>query len=107
MLYGLGAWWSFRENSFAAPVVKIQEGQRAIETGPYAFVRHAMYASGILLFLGLPLLLGSWLGLAGSALFVLAVAWRAVHEERALRAELRGYSAYAERVRYRLIPRVW
>ena len=94
-------------DAFAAPVVKIQEGQRTIDTGPYAIVRHPMYASALLLFLGLPLLLGSWLGLAFSPLFILGIAWRAVREERALRAELAGYEAYAERVRYRFIPLVW
>ena len=83
---GLGTWWTFRENAFAAPVVKIQEGQRAIDTGPYRIVRHPMYASTLLLFIGMPLLLGSWVGLALAAVFILALAWRTVHEERALRA---------------------
>jgi protein-S-isoprenylcysteine O-methyltransferase Ste14 len=105
--YGLGVWWTLRENPFAAPVVKIQESQRAIDTGPYAIVRHPMYASGLFLFIGIPLLLGSWLGLAFSALFILAIAWRAVQEERALRAELTGYEDYAARVRSRLVPFVW
>jgi protein-S-isoprenylcysteine O-methyltransferase Ste14 len=106
-LYMLGAWWAFRENAFAAPVVKIQEGQRAIDTGPYAIVRHPLYASALLLFIGLPLLLGSWLGLAFAPLFILGVAWRTVREERALRAELTGYEAYTQRVRYRFVPFVW
>jgi protein-S-isoprenylcysteine O-methyltransferase Ste14 len=66
-----------------------------------------MYVSGSLLFIGLPLLLGSWLGLALSALFIPAIAWRAVREERVLRAELSGYDDYAARVRYRFIPFVW
>jgi protein-S-isoprenylcysteine O-methyltransferase Ste14 len=107
VLYMLGGWWTFRENTFAAPVVKVQEGQKTIDTGPYAIVRHPMYASGLLFFLGLPLLLGSWLGLCLSALFILACAWRAVREENALRAELRGYEDYTARVRYRFIPYVW
>ena len=106
-LYMLGAWWAFRENAFAAPVVKIQEGQRVIDTGPYAIVRHPMYTSAIFLLIGIPLMLGSWLGLAFSALFILGLAWRTVHEERVLRAELKGYEDYAARVRYRLIPFVW
>lgn len=97
----------FAKNPFAAPVVKIQESQRVIDTGPYAIVRHPMYASGLFLFIGIPLLLGSWLGLAFSALFILAIAWRAVQEERALRAELTGYEDYAARVRSRLVPFVW
>lgn len=107
LLEGLGIWWTFRENGFAAPVVKLQQGQRTIDTGPYAIVRHPMYTSALLLFLGVPLLLGSWLGLALAVPFILAVAWRAVHEEETLRAELNGYDAYAKRVRYRLIPFIW
>ncbi len=107
VLYMLGAWWTFRENAFAAPVVKIQEGQQVIDTGPYAIVRHPMYASALLLLIGIPLLLGSWLGLAFSALFILGVGWRAVHEEDALRAELSGYEEYTTRVRYRFVPFVW
>ena len=103
----LGTWWTFRENAFAAPVVKIQEGQRAVDTGPYAVVRHPMYASALFLFIGVPLLLGSWLGLAFSAVFILGIAWRAMQEERVLRAELSGYEGYAARVRYRFVPRVW
>jgi protein-S-isoprenylcysteine O-methyltransferase Ste14 len=98
---GAGTWWTFRENAFAAPVVKIQQGQKAIDTGPYAFVRHPMYTSAVLLLIGMPLLLGSWIGLALSVVFILGLAWRAVHEERTLRDELQGYGQYAGRVRYR------
>ena len=106
-LYMLGVWWTFRENAFAAPVVKIQEGQRVIDTGPYAIVRHPMYASGLLCFVSLPLLLGSWWGLFFGALFILAIAWRAVREEGVLRAELPGYDDYTARVPYRFVPFVW
>jgi protein-S-isoprenylcysteine O-methyltransferase Ste14 len=104
---GAGTFWTFRENAFAAPVVKIQQGQKAIATGPYAFVRHPMYTSAALLLIGMPLLLGSWIGLALSIVFILGITWRAVHEERALQDELQGYGDYTERVRYRLIPYVW
>jgi protein-S-isoprenylcysteine O-methyltransferase Ste14 len=103
----LGTWRTFRANTFAAPVVKIQEGQRVIDTGPYAIVRHPMYASALFLFIGVPLLLGSWLGLALSVILILGIAWRTVREERVLRAELGGYDDYAARVRYRFIPFVW
>src|SRR5262245_25736576 len=106
-LYMLGAWWTFRANAFAAPVVKIQESQKVIDTGPYAIVRHPMYASAVLLFIGIPLLLSSWLGLAFSAFFILGIAWRATQEERTLRAELSGYDDYLKRVRYRLLPGIW
>ncbi len=102
-----GVWWTFRENIFAAPVVKIQENQKVIDTGPYTIVRHPMYASALLLFMGIPLLLGSWLGLLFSIPLILALAWRAVHEERTLCDELIGYKDYAARVRYRFIPFLW
>ena len=100
---------AFRENSYAAPVVKIQRerGHKTVSTGPYAFVRHPMYAGGLLMFLGMPLQLGSWLGLAALALMVPLLAVRIVMEERTLRAELEGYRDYAERVRYRMIPGLW
>src|SRR5688572_6422161 len=98
-----------RTNSFAAPVVKIQaaRGHRVISDGPYAVVRHPMYGGAVLLILGIPLLLGSWSGLALSPLLVLLFAVRAVKEERTLMAELPGYADYAARVRYRLVPMVW
>jgi protein-S-isoprenylcysteine O-methyltransferase Ste14 len=103
----LGSWWTLRVNAFAAPVVKVQEGQKVIDTGPYSVVRHPMYASALPLFVGLPLLLGSRLGLALSVVFVVAIAWRAVQEEGVLRRELPGYDEYARRVRYRMIPGIW
>lgn len=100
---------TFRENSYAAPVVKIQRerGQTVVTTGPYAIVRHPMYAGGMLMFLSMPLQLGSWLGLAAALLFVPLLSVRIVMEERMLRAELEGYADYARRVRWRLIPRIW
>jgi protein-S-isoprenylcysteine O-methyltransferase Ste14 len=100
---------TFRANSFAAPVVKIQKerGQKVITTGPYAHVRHPMYAGAILTLLGIPLLLGSWYGLALVPVLVAGLAARVVMEERTLRAELEGYADYAARVRYRLIPLIW
>ena len=105
----LAVLWTFRENSFAAPVVKIQEerGQKVISTGPYSIVRHPMYAGALLYMLGMPLLLGSWLGLAVLPLIVGFLTIRIFIEERALRKGLPGYSEYATRVRYRLVPYVW
>jgi protein-S-isoprenylcysteine O-methyltransferase Ste14 len=100
---------TLRENSFAAPVVKLQRerGQIVVTTGPYRWVRHPMYAGALLFFLGTPLQLGSWLGLAAAPLLIAALAVRVVMEERMLTAELKGYSDYAERVRWRLIPLIW
>jgi protein-S-isoprenylcysteine O-methyltransferase Ste14 len=97
------------ENSFAAPVVKIQDerGQKVITTGPYAYVRHPMYAGAILYFAGTALLLGSWWGLASVLVFIVLLAIRTFIEEKTLRTGLRGYDDYAARVRYKLIPMVW
>lgn len=101
--------WVFRENSFAAPVVKLQaeRAQRVISTGPYAHVRHPMYSGMILFFAGVPLMLGSWWGLAMAPLLLALLAVRIHIEERTLREGLPGYSNYAARVRYRLLPGVW
>ena len=100
---------TFRENTFAAPVVRIQRerGHKVVSTGPYRHVRHPMYAGAMFFFLGTPLLLGSWYGLALAPLMMGMLAARAVMEERMLVAELEGYAEYAARVRYRLIPFVW
>ena len=100
---------TFRENSFLSPTVRIQgeRGQTVISTGPYQYVRHPMYAGGLLLFLGTPLLLGSWYGLLLVLVMIPGGAVRAVLEERVLREELPGYDAYMAQVKYRLIPYVW
>ena len=102
-------WLTFRENSFAAPVIKIQKerGQRVISTGPYGIVRHPMYAGAALYLTGMPLLLGSWLGLLVLPLILCALVLRIFIEEAALRKGLTGYDEYAARVRYRLVPSVW
>jgi protein-S-isoprenylcysteine O-methyltransferase Ste14 len=100
---------TFRANSFAAPVVKIQKarGQTVVTTGPYRYVRHPMYAGAIPLFFGVPLLLGSGYGLALAPLWVALLALRIPMEERTLRENLDGYGDYAMRVRYRLVPGIW
>ena len=104
-----GIAWVFRTNSFAAPVIRVQDerGQKVIDTGPYAVVRHPMYAFAALQFIGGPLILGSWWGLAVAPLFYAGVGWRAVREEGVLREQLEGYDDYARRVRWRLAPGVW
>jgi protein-S-isoprenylcysteine O-methyltransferase Ste14 len=112
VLIGIGffiVWLTFRENSFAAPVIKIQEerGQYVIDTGPYRMVRHPMYAGAALYMIGMPLLLESWLGLLVLPLILGALAIRIFIEEAALRKGLPGYGDYAARVRYRLLPGVW
>jgi protein-S-isoprenylcysteine O-methyltransferase Ste14 len=105
----LGVGWVFATNSFAAPVIKLQadRGQRVIDTGPYAIVRHPMYAFGLLQFVGGPLMLGSWWGLALVPPAIAALAFRTLGEEKMLRAELAGYDDYARRVRWRYAPGLW
>lgn len=97
----------FRENTFSAATIQIAEGQTVISTGPYAVVRHPMYAGGLLSFVGTPLALGSWWGLLALAAAIPALVWRMFNEETFLRANLPGYAEYAARVRYRLIPGVF
>ena len=101
--------WVFHVNSFAAPVIKVQAARHhhVISSGPYAWVRHPMYSGVMLFFLGAPLLVGSWWGLALAPLFAVLFAVRAGIEERALVAGLPGYADYAARVRYRLLPGLW
>lgn len=96
-------------NAYATTVVRVQSerGHQVISTGPYAFVRHPMYTGAVFYFLGIALLLGSWWAVAIAAVLAALFAVRAVWEEETLKAELDGYAAYAERVRYRLIPGVW
>jgi protein-S-isoprenylcysteine O-methyltransferase Ste14 len=100
---------TFRENPFLSGVVRIQEerGHVVITTGPYRVVRHPMYAGALLLFVGAPLWLGSWWGVAVGAGFSLLMAARAVLEERTLARELPGYDDYRRKVRHRLLPYVW
>ena len=101
--------WVMRENSFAAPLVKVQRerGHHVVSSGPYAWVRHPMYSGAILFFVGIPLLLSSGWGLAISPLFIVLFAVRTGIEERTLTADLPGYGDYTARVRYRLLPGVW
>ncbi len=99
---------TFRENSYLSPMVRIQKdrGQTVVSTGPYHYVRHPMYAAGLLFMLGTALLLGSWYGLLMALIFAGMIAGRAVLEERTLQEELQGYDAYMAQVKYRLIPHV-
>lgn len=99
----------FRENTFLVPVVRIQaeRGHQVISTGPYRIVRHPMYAGALVFFLAVPLMLGSWWGLAWGLLMAALLTVRTALEDRELRHGLDGYAAYAERVRARLIPGVW
>lgn len=108
VLIGYGIFFLvLRENSYASRVVEVAEGQRVIDTGPYAIVRHPMYVGVLLMYVFSPLALGSyWAMLSGVLMFYLLVK-RILREEKMLAAELEGYSAYKNKVRYRLLPGVW
>ena len=97
----------YRENTYTAATIQVAQGQRVISTGPYAVVRHPMYASGLLYVIGTPLALGSYVGLLAVAFMLPFLIWRLLDEERVLAQELQGYVDYQARVRYRLIPFVW
>jgi protein-S-isoprenylcysteine O-methyltransferase Ste14 len=100
----VGFYFVFRENTYGAATVRVEENQRVISTGPYAVVRHPMYAAALILMLGIPLALGSWWGLRAFALGVPALTLRILYEERLLKRDLPGYAEYTQRMRFRLIP---
>jgi protein-S-isoprenylcysteine O-methyltransferase Ste14 len=107
LLGWLGIFFVFRENSFASATIESTEDQRVISTGLYAWVRHPMYATLLLMLLGMPVALGSWWGVLVVIAIVPALIWRLTDEERFLVNHLPDYSEYQRRVRYRLLPRVW
>lgn len=97
----------FVENSFAAATVQVETGQRVIDSGPYALVRHPMYSAAIVMFAGVPPALDSAWGLLGVPVGIAILAIRLQEEERYLIGHLQGYLGYRDRVRWRLLPGVW
>jgi protein-S-isoprenylcysteine O-methyltransferase Ste14 len=107
LLGWLGIYFVFRENSFAAATIQSSADQRVISTGPYALVRHPMYAAALVMLLGISPALGSWWGILIVIAILPALIWRLKDEERFLARRLPGYREYLGRVRYRLLPLVW
>jgi protein-S-isoprenylcysteine O-methyltransferase Ste14 len=99
--------FAIKENSYAASSIRVFAGQKVISTGPYAIVRHPMYAGALIMIIGTPLALGSWLGLIIVTLILPVLIWRLLDEEELLKKELPGYLAYTQKVRYRLVPNFW
>lgn len=96
-----------RENAYLSRIVEVQEGQKVISTGLYGIVRHPMYLATLLMFLPLPLILGSFWGLLPFALYPVVTVIRILNEEKVLAEGLNGYAEYKTKVKYRLIPFVW
>ena len=96
-----------RENAYLSRTIKVEQGQKVVDTGLYGIVRHPMYAVTILLFLMIPLVLGSWYALIAFAFYPAIIIVRLKDEEALLTRELPGYEAYKEKVKYRIIPLIW
>jgi protein-S-isoprenylcysteine O-methyltransferase Ste14 len=97
----------FRENSYTSATIEVSGEQKVISSGPYAVVRHPMYAGAFLLLLATPLALGSWVSIPLPIPVILVIIVRLLDEEKFLSANLDGYEAYRQKVRYRLLPYVW
>jgi protein-S-isoprenylcysteine O-methyltransferase Ste14 len=110
LLVALGFYFIFlvyRENTFTSATIEVAENQKVISTGPYAIVRHPMYASASLYLLGTPLALGSYWAFVSIAAMIPFLIWRLFDEERFLAKNLSGYDEYQKRVRHRLVPYLW
>lgn len=107
-LVGYGAYAEvMRENAYLSRTIEVQEGQTVVSSGLYGVVRHPMYLATLLIFLPLPLILGSYFGLIPFALYPAVIVIRILDEEKLLTKELVGYAEYKKKVKYRLIPFIW
>lgn len=96
-----------RENAFLSRTIEVQENQKVVDTGLYGIVRHPMYAATILLFLSMPLILGSLLSFAVMLLYLPIIGKRMRNEEMVLESGLPGYTEYKQKVKYKVIPGIW
>ena len=96
-----------RENAYLSRTIEVQENQTVVDTGLYSIVRHPMYAATLLLFLSMPLVLGSLISFVIFLAYPFIIAKRIKHEEEFLEKELIGYKEYKQKVKYRLIPFIW
>ena len=108
LLIGYGLYGEvLRENAYLSRTIKVQQGQTVVSTGLYGIVRHPMYAATILLFLMMPLVLGSWYATIIFLIYPVLIVIRLTGEEKLLVKELPGYAEYRKKVKYRLIPFIW
>ena len=96
-----------RENAYLSRTVEVQKGQKVIDTGLYGIIRHPMYAATVIMFLSIPVILGSFIAFAVFLLYPAVIAVRIINEEQVLEKELCGYTEYKKKVKYRLIPFIW
>lgn len=96
-----------RENAYLSRTIEVQDGQQVVDTGLYAVVRHPMYAATVMMFMSMPLVLGSWISLVVFQAYPVLIAARIRNEEQVLIAGLAGYGDYMKKVKYRLIPFIW
>lgn len=104
--YGLYA-EVMRENGYLSRTIQVQQGQKVVDTGLYGLVRHPMYMATILLFLMIPVVLGSWYALIVFAFYPAIIIVRLLDEEELLTRELEGYEEYKKKVKYRILPYIW
>ena len=96
-----------RENNYLSRTIEVQENQKVIDTGLYGIVRHPMYAATILLFLTIPLMLGSIISFIIFLIYPIIIGKRIKNEEKVLEKDLKGYAEYKKKVKYKVIPFVW
>lgn len=96
-----------RENTYLSRTIEVQENQRVVDTGLYGIVRHPMYSATVILFLSMPLVLGSWIAFVIFLAYPVIIALRIRNEEMVLERDLPGYCEYKQKVKYRMIPFVW
>ena len=96
-----------RENAYLSRTIRVEQGQKVVDTGLYAVVRHPMYGATVVLFLMIPIVLGSWYGLIPFAFYPVIIIVRLLDEEKLLTEQLPGYDGYKKKVKYRLIPFIW
>ena len=103
----LAIFFVFKENTFTSAIIELAPDQKVISTGPYALVRHPMYAGALVMLLGIPIALSSWWGVLVIVAMMPALLWRLFDEEKFLARNLPGYAEYQNKTRYRLVPLVW
>lgn len=96
-----------KQNTYLARTIKVEEGQTVVDTGLYGVVRHPMYMATLLMFLSMPLILGSLFSFFVFLMYPILIGIRAVNEEKLLEKELKGYKEYKQKVKYRIIPFIW